>query len=463
MNIKEAFQQLHNNYITAGNKTIKERLDRLKTLEKVFYKHRNEIKEVLYKDHKKTPEETDLIDILPVMHEFKEVKRNLYRWASPKSVTTPLLFFGTHSKISRESKGVVLIISPWNFPINLTFVPLISAIAGGNTVMVKPSEFTPNASSIITKIISEVFPPNECIVVEGGEEVGKEVLTLPFNHIFFTGSSRVGKIVMKQAAENLTSVTLELGGKSPSIIDETANISTAARRLGMIKLIVNGQICITTDHVWVHQSVAPTFVEELKKAYSDFLGDNPVESQAYSRIVNSAKLNRLLDLIEDAKQNGDEVITEVVTDDTNYLSPTIILSKSDQSKIWKQEVFGPILPIRVYTDINEPIQRIQQNKRPLALYIFSTNKKNIRQIISQTRAGATVINSTGLHHYNPKLPFGGINNSGIGKSHGEWGFNEFTNPRPIMTTHAKWSTLELLMPPYNKLKKKLIDFVIKYM
>ena len=451
-------------YLEVGNTTVLERIKKLKKLEKSFKNHRNAIKEALYKDHKKTAEEVDIVDILPVLHEFKEAINNLHHWAAPEVVATPLLLIGSSSQIIKESKGLVLIISPWNFPFNLTFNPLISAIAGGNCVIIKPSEFTPHASALIQKIIEDVFESKEITVLVGGVEVSKELLKLPFHHIFFTGSSNVGKIVMKAAAENLTSVTLELGGKSPSIVDQSAHLKTAARRLVMIKLLVNGQICIAPDYVLVHESVAQAFANEVLNAMNSFFGADAKLSESYSRIINKKQHTRLLDLIADAKSKGDEIISDVKSDENQYLSPTVILSNSDESLMMQEEIFGPVLPLKTYSNLDDAISFIQEKPRPLALYIFSTTKKNIAKIVKNTRAGATVINSAGIHHFNTKLPFGGVNNSGIGKSHSKFGYLEMVNLRPILKTHSKLSTLEVLMPPYTgKFKKWVINFMVKYL
>ncbi len=463
-NIKRIFDLQYAHFLEEGNASVKHRLAKLTRLEKSLMKYRYEIKHALYSDHKKTGYEVDLLDLLPVLKEIRFAKKNIHKWTAPKKVPTPLLLLGSSSYVYQESKGVVLIISPWNFPINLSFSPLISAIAAGNCVIIKPAENTVNASAIIKKIVDECFDEKEVAVIEGGVETAKALLKLPFHHIFFTGSPAVGKIVMKNAAENLTSVTLELGGKSPTIVDQTANLKETAKRLLLVKYLINGQICIAPDYVLVHSSVAKAFAEELKKVIVKFIGNNPKTSETYSRIVDARQHKRMIALLEDALENGDEIIEGGTYDETdNYVAPTIIISKNENSKIMTEEVFGPILPLKTYENDDEILTFIHSQKRSLALYIFSTNKKRINTIIKNTRSGATVINAAGLHHYNGHLPFGGVNNSGIGKSHGYWGFQEFSNPRAILKTNFIFNNVTFLMPPYNALKKWIIDFAVKYL
>ena len=462
--IKKVFELQQQSYLEEANKPIKHRLEKLKRLEKAIWKYRDEIKKALYADHKKTDFEADMIDILPALRELRYAKKHLFEWTAEQRVSTPLMLLGSSSRIRYESKGVVLIISPWNFPINLTFVPLVSAIAAGNCVMVKPSEHVPNTSKVIAKIIRECFDPTEVAVIEGGVEESKALLKLPFHHIFFTGSSDVGKIVMKQAAEHLTSITLELGGKSPTIVDKTANLEESARRLLFVKYLVNGQICIAPDYALVHESVAKAFGEALQKVTRAFLGDKPEQSENYSRIVNSKQHERMQALLADAEANGETVLIGGTTDESdNYVAPTVVITKNTSSRLMREEVFGPILPLRTFSKDSEIIDFINETERPLALYIYSKNKKQIKTIIKNTRSGATVVNASGIHHYNEKLPFGGINHSGIGKSHGYWGFQEFSNPRALLKTNFVFNNVSLLMPPYGKVKKFILEFAVRYL
>ncbi len=462
--LKDIFELQSSHYLNEANAPIAHRLKKLKRLEKSIYKHRAEIKQALYNDHKKTAVESDLVDVLPVLRELRLAKKMIYKWCADKNVSTPLFLLGASSQLRYESKGVVLIISPWNFPINLTFNPLISAIAAGNCVILKPSEHVPHTVKVISKIIEECFDEKEVAIIEGGVEESKALLKLPFHHIFFTGSPNIGKIVMKQAAEHLTSVTLELGGKSPAIVDKTANLKESARRLLLVKYLINGQICIAPDYVLVHEDVSEKFAKILQEVTLNFIGENARTSENYSRIINDAQYSRMKELLDDSRENGDVIVTGGhYSDEENFIEPTVIISKSNTSRILNEEIFGPILPLKTFKVDSEALAFIHGFKRPLAIYIFSKNKKQIENVIRNTRSGATVVNAAGLHHYNEELPFGGVNNSGIGKSHGYWGFQEFSNPRAIVKTNFVFHNIQLLMPPYTSLKKWIVDFAIKYL
>lgn len=460
--IKRIFQLQEANQYKVGNSTASERKAKLSKLHKAVMKYRPEIKEALFKDYKKHPSEVDLTEIYPVTSEIKHAKSNLSRWMRPQSVSTPLAMLGSSSKIKYESKGVVLIISPWNFPINLTFGPLVSAIAAGNTVMLKPSEHTPHASAIMKKIINELFDENEIAVIEGGVETSQTLLSLKFNHIFFTGAPSIGKIVMQAAAKHLTSVTLELGGKSPTIVDETANLDSAAKRIAWGKYINNGQVCIAPDYLFVHESKKDKFVELFGKHIDSLYAGDASKESSYARIVNERHYHRVKSYIVDAVNRGAKVEFGGKTDEKqDYIAPTVLTNVDMKSKVMEEEVFGPILPIHTYKDINEVINIINEREIPLALYIYSSKKKNINHILNNTRAGGTCINNNAVHFFNANLPFGGANNSGIGKSHGWFGFEAFSNARGVYQQHIP-GALELLMPPYNNFKQTLIDLTIKW-
>lgn len=445
-----------------GNSTASQRIDKLKKLHKAVLKYRPEIKEALYKDYRKHPSEVDLSEIYPVTSEIKDAKSNIRRWMRPHSVSTPLALMGSSSSIKYEPKGVVLIISPWNFPVNLTFGPLVSAIAAGNTVMIKPSEVTPHASALMKKIIEEIFQENEIAVLEGGVETSTALLKLPFNHIFFTGAPSIGKIVMRAAAEHLTSVTLELGGKSPTIVDKTANIDTAARRIAWGKYLNNGQVCIAPDYLFVHESKKEAFISSFKKYMNKFYTEDASKESSYARIVNNRHFNRVKSYVDDAVNKGAKIEAGGDFDGAqDYIAPTLMTNVSKDSKLMTEEIFGPVLPVFGFTNIDTVIDEINSREKPLALYIYSSNRKNINHIINNTRAGGTCINQNAVHFFNTNLPFGGSNNSGIGKAHGFEGFKAFSNDRGILKQHIP-NALELLMPPYNNFKQNLIDLTIKW-
>ncbi|WP_456420640.1 aldehyde dehydrogenase family protein [Lutibacter sp.] len=451
------------NQFEIGNTSYKQRIKKLNVLKNaVENTYKEAIRKAIYADFKKPFLETDLTEIYPITSEIKYVKQHLKSWMSKHKVGTPLALIGSSSWVKYEPKGVCLIISPWNFPLNLTFGPLISAIAAGNTVIIKPSELTPNISSVMSLIVKELFPENEVALIEGDVKVSQELLKLPFNHIFFTGSPTIGKVVMKAAAENLTSVTLELGGKSPTIIDETANLESTAKKIAWGKFINNGQTCIAPDYLLVKEEIKNNFLVELKKQLQLFYTNNPSKSTSYCRIVNKRHFNRLVNHLNNAKTNG--VTIEVggkYNEDDNYIEPTVVSNLTSKASLAQEEIFGPILPVITYKTVDEAINYVNSKEKPLALYIYSKNRKTVNKIINNTRAGSTCINNNVLQYSNHYLPFGGTNNSGIGKSHGFYGFQEFSNKRSVLKQHIKGS-IEFLFPPYTSLKQKLTDITIKW-
>ena len=453
--------QIENQY-RVGNTTAGQRLDKLKRLHNLILKYRPNIKDALYKDYRKHPSEVDLTEIYPVTSELKHAKAHLRSWMRGESVKTPFAMMGSSSRIKYESKGVVLIVSPWNFPVNLTFGPLVSAIAAGNTVIIKPSEMTPHTSALMKEMISEVFDENEVFLVEGGVETSTELLKLPFNHIFFTGAPSIGKIVMKAAAEHLCSVTLELGGKSPTIVDESANISMAARRIAWGKYVNNGQVCIAPDYVYVHESKLESFIAEFKKQLQTFYNGDAANETSYARIVNQRHYNRVKAYIDDAVHKGATIEAGGTFDENqDYIAPTLMTNVAKDSRLMTEEIFGPVLPVYGYADIDSVIKEINSREKPLALYIYSKKQKNINHIMDNTRAGGTCVNHNAAHFFNSNLPFGGSNNSGIGKAHGYEGFKAFSNARAVFQQHLP-NALDLLTPPYNNFKQSLIDLTIKW-
>lgn len=460
--IQRLFKLQQANQYKVGNSTAKERKAKLSKLLKAVMKYRPEIKDALFKDYRKHPSEVDLTEVYPVTSEIKHAKSNLSRWMRPQSVGTPLAMMGSSSYIHYESKGVVLIISPWNFPLNLTFGPLISAIAAGNAVMIKPSEHTPHISALMKKMLGELFDESEIALVEGGVETSQVLLDLPFNHIFFTGAPSIGKIVMRAAAKNLTSVTLELGGKSPTIVDETASLNSAAKRIAWGKYVNNGQVCIAPDYLFVHESKKEEFIKLVGKHIKALYTEDAQKESSYSRIVNQRHYQRVKSYIDDAVGKGAKIEFGGTTDGKqDYIAPTVMTNVDMNSKVMEEEIFGPVLPIHTYNNINEVIDIINGREIPLALYIFSNSNKNIKHILNNTRAGGTCINNNAVHFFNGNLPFGGANNSGIGKGHGWFGFEAFSNARAVYRQHIP-GALELLMPPYNNFKQTLIDLTIKW-
>lgn len=444
-----------------ANTSSRERKAKLQKILDWTLSHEEEIGQALYKDFKKNPAETNLGEIFGVVGEIKHLMKHLHSWMKPQSVPTPLNMIGTSAHIRFEPKGVCLVISPWNYPFNLSLKPLVQAIAAGNTVMLKPSEMTPHTSALIKKMLSELFDANEVAVFEGDATVSQLLLNQPFNHIFFTGSPNVGKIVMSAAAKNLTSVTLELGGKSPCIIDETANIKKSAEKIAWGKFINNGQTCIAPDYALVHKTVENEFIIEMNKAIKAMYGEDIKASNDYCRLVNNHHFNRLNGLLQESVEKGAIVSGGGQTDGSeNYVAPTLLSNVNDSMKIMNEEIFGPILPIVSYSTNQEAITHIKNREKPLAMYINSRKESNIKYFMENSSAGGTVINDCMIHYGNTEIPFGGVNNSGIGKSGGIWGFTEFSNQRAVM--RQKFGTFKIIYPPYTPAVAKLIRFFVKY-
>jgi len=461
-NIHRLFALQKTNQQNIANTTARERIAKLRKLEKALFEYRQEIRDALHADFRKPTIEVDMVEIFVVVSEIRHAVKNLRRWMASQKVATPLPLFGSQSYIQYEPKGVVLILTPWNFPISLTLGPLVSAIAAGNCVIIKPSELTPNASAVMSKLVKSIFEEQEIALLEGGAEVAQALLELPFNHIFYTGSPAIGKIVMAAAAKNLTSVTLELGGKSPTIVDETANVDTAARRIAWAKLTNNGQTCVAPDYVLVHESKEAAFLKLVEKYTQQFFGANVKTSNDYARVVNPRHFERVKSYLDDAIENGATIAVGGQTDATqNFIAPTVLTNVSLHSKVMQEEIFGPILPVLTFNNLQEALDIINAKERPLALYIYSENQKNIRFVLKHTRAGGVAINHSGLHFFNNDLPFGGVNNSGIGKAHGWFGFEAFSNAKGVFRQVLP-SALELLFPPYNNFKQRMIDIVLKW-
>lgn len=466
--IRKAFDVQVQHQWTVGRTTAAERIAKLRRLHAAMLQYRNEIKAALFSDFGKSSTEVDITEIGVVNSEIRHAIRHLRSWMTPKSAGTPLFLIGTSSETLYQSKGVCLIIAPWNFPINLSFAPLVSAIAAGNCVILKPSEFTPNASAVMKKIIAECFPPEEVTMFEGDALVSQELLALPFNHVFFTGSPAVGKIVMRAAANNLASVTLELGGKSPVVVDESANLEHAASKIIWLKCMNAGQICISTDYVLVHESVHDKLVQHLTEKIKKFYGDSPEarqQSPDYCQIVNSKHHARIKALLDDAVAQGAKVqIGGTDVAETRFIDPTVLTQVPDAAHVWEEEIFGPLLPVRPYKTLEDAIAYINSKPRPLAMYVFSSRKKAVAKLQAETRAGGCSVNDCGVHFYQPNLPFGGVNNSGIGNCHGETGFLEFSNLRGVTYQNRIYPHTNMFLPPYGvkRLANWLLEGVVRW-
>ncbi len=447
--------------------TASERIQKLKKLEKTILARRAEIQKAVFEDLRKGQFEADLTEISTVLTEIRHTVSNLRGWMRPQNAAASLLLFGTFSETRREPKGRSLIISPWNYPFNLTLIPLVSAIAAGCTAILKPSEMTPASSALLKKIVAECFDPSEAVVVEGALETSSALLGLPFDHIFFTGSPAVGKIVMRAAAENLASVTLELGGKSPVIVDESANLAQAVPRIAWLKAMNAGQICIEPDYLLVHRSREKELLERLGATFSEFYGKDATARQAspdLCRIVNARHFSRVKSLLEDAVERGGEVVFGGSTDEKDrFIEPTVLKNVPLEARIWEEEIFGPVLPVRVFDRLEEAFEFVNERPNPLASYFFSTKNSAIERFLTETTAGMVTINDAGHNFLNANLPFGGAGNSGIGKSHGEHGFLAFSNEKSVLRQNRFYSVYRLVMPPYGKLNRWLGDQLVRWL
>ncbi len=460
--IQRTFTAQADTAIRLRQSTTAERLAKIKKLKETLLAHADEVIAAGFADFGKPAAEVELTEILPVVAEANDAIRKLGGWMKPKKVWPSRMMLGTTGYTQYEPKGRVLIISPWNYPVNLTLGPLVSAIAAGNTAIIKTSEMTPHLSAVIATIIREAFEETEIALFEGDATVAQALLELPFDHIFFTGSPAVGKVVMAAAAKNLTSVTLELGGKSPTIIDESADLELAAKNTLWAKFTNNGQTCIAPDHVYVHSAVKDAFIKQCVDTLNSVYGQDSqkVESPDLARIVNPRHVARIKKLLDDATSRGARVITGGQYDENKrYIAPTLLDGIPDDAEIMSEEIFGPLLPIISFTQIDSVIARINADPKPLALYVWSRNKENIKKVMQQTTSGGACINHSVVQFLHGNLPFGGVNNSGIGSGHGYHGFLAFSHERAVVRS---WIILaKMFYPPYSNLTRKLIALFIK--
>ncbi len=423
--------------------TADERIAKIRKLRDVVIAHTEDWYRAAYADFKKPPGEVDLAEILPVCVEANDAIKNLKRWMRPTKVWPTLLTLGMSGQVQYMPRGRCLIIAPWNYPVNLTLGPLVSAIAAGNTAILKPSEMTPHLSGLICKVVREIFTEDEVAIFEGEADVSQALLDLPFDHIFFTGSPGIGKHVMAAAAKHLTSVTLELGGKSPTIIDASANLKLAATNVMWAKFANAGQTCIAPDHVYVHESVKDAWVEncreQLRKAYGTTLAEQK-DSPHLAHIVNVRHTGRVKALLDEASSLGARaLIGGGVSEGDCFIQPTLLDRVPQNARIMDEEIFGPLLPIIPYRDIDEVIAKVNEGPKPLALYIYSRDKANIDKVLTNTVSGGACVNHALMQFLHGNLPFGGVNNSGIGNAHGHYGFKAFSHERGVVRTQFSFA------------------------
>lgn len=440
------------------------RRERLRRLAETIKRRRSEAVLAVNSDLGRSEPEVELSEIHVVLAEIRHALRHLGNWMKPRRAGTVPLLAAARNRIVYVPKGVVLVLSPWNYPLALALNPVVAAVAAGNCVIVKPSEKAPECARFLESLIAEAFPPEECAVVAGDAGTARELLSLPFDHVFFTGSSVVAREVMKAAAEHLTPVTLELGGKSPAVVEADADLRLAAEYVIWGRCIGAGQSCIAPDYVLVHDQVADRFVAECRTALVRFFGPEGEarrRSPDLSRIVDDAHFDRLVTLVREAVASGATIVTggEWETAD-RYFAPTVLTEVPEESAAMREEIFGPVLPvIRVRTRA-DAIRFVSERPHPLAIYVFTDSRAAADSWLQETKSGAVVLNGTMLHYGMPDLPFGGVGESGIGSYHGVHGFRSFSNVRSVMYHRIPW-LYRLLFPPYHRRLKRLGRWVMR--
>ncbi len=455
--LNSSLADLRSYYNSHSTKSYAFRKKQLQLLKQTLLAYEKEIEKALYADLKKNAEETYATETGLVLAEINVVLKNLCRWMKPESVETNLVNFPSSSKIYRDPLGVVLIISPWNYPLQLLLIPLIGAIAGGNCVVLKPSEFSPATSALIEKIITEIFPSEYIKVItgDGAQVVSAMMKNFRFDYVFYTGSIPVGKIIYQMAAEKLVPVTLELGGKSPAIVCADANITVAAKRIAFGKFINTGQTCIAPDYVLVHNAVKEKFINKLKETITKFYSDDAANNYNYGKIINEKRFDKLVGYLADGKiVTGGEYNREKL-----FIAPTVLENVSPDSPIMHEEIFGPVLPVIGYNTTEEAMNIVERNETPLAFYLFTNDKNEEKEWVEKIPFGGGCINNTDWHFTNHHLPFGGVGNSGIGAYHGKFTFDTFTRAKPVMKTPT-WFDPSFKYPPL-KGKLKLFKWFIR--
>ena len=444
--------------------TADERIARIRKLRDAVQAAAPAIRGAAAADFRKPEVEVDLTEIFTVISEANMAMRRLKRWMRPTRVGFSPLMAGTSGRIEYQARGRCLIISPWNYPVNLSFCPLVLALAAGNTAIIKPSEMTPHLSAEMQKIIDATFPPDEVALFQGDAEISKALLDLPFDHIFFTGAPALGKVVMAAASRHLTSVTLELGGKSPTIIDASADLKAAAHNVCWSKFMNNGQTCIAPDHLFVHESVADKFMDLLRERLGQVFGQDDearFRSPDLARIVNGRHTARVRRLLDDARERGATVVAGGdVREEQCYISPTLLEGVPADAAVMHEEIFGPLLPVIRFGELDEVIDRINAGEKPLALYVWGQDRARVRRVLDQTSSGGVCVNNTVVHALHPLLPFGGVNNSGLGSTHGEFGFRAFSHARAIADTRI--GLVKMFYPPYTARVKRLIALTLRW-
>ncbi len=451
---QELLERQQKFFLTGKTLDFAFRKQALQQLKSVIREHEDEFFNALFQDLRKSEFESYATEIGFVMEELSFHLKKLRKWMRPKRVPTGMISFPARSRITYEPYGTVLIIAPWNYPFQLLMAPLIGALAAGNTVILKPSEISEHTGATLERILNSFFDEAFVHVVTGGSEVSQQLLSLDFNHIFFTGSPRVGKIVMQAAAQKLIPVTLELGGKSPCIVDKAVDLKLTARRIAWGKFLNAGQTCIAPDYLLVHEDIKEALLREIENTIHQFFGEDIQQSPDYPRIISRPNMERLAALLEGVKviSGGQYDLGE------RYFEPTIVEGADFEKPVMQQEIFGPILPVIAYRDVDEAIRMVNSRPRPLALYVFSKNRRFQEKVIAAIPAGGVTVNETLMHIASNRLPFGGVGNSGIGKYHGFESFKTFSNAKPIVR-RGRWIDVPVRYAPYGK-KLRIIKYLL---
>lgn len=456
-NIQEVFEAQRQNRWHIAQSTAEQRIAKLKHLREALLARRHEIVAAMQKDFGKCQAEVAMSEIAPVTDEIAFVCARLKRWMKPRRVAAHLFTLGSRSEVRYESKGQVLILAPWNYPVHLFLLPLVGAIAAGNVVMMSASDRTSHTEAVLTQLICETFPSNEVAAFTGGVPAAEALMECPFDHVFFTGSPAVGKKVMAKAAQHLATVTLELGGKSPAVLDASCDISKTALAIAIGKFLNAGQTCIAPDHVWVPRALCAEFLAAISKQIREFYGDTPerrLASPDFARLVDARGWQRMKHLLETSIAAGAHAVIGGETDEASrYVAPTVLSGVTTSMPIMQEEIFGPLLPVLAYDSLDEVLAFIQSGGKPLALYAFGRDEAFIQRMLCETSAGGTVINNTLLHIVNSHLPFGGAGQSGQGSYHGHHSFLTFSHERAVVHQGGFIASLvPLPHPPYSKMK-----------
>lgn len=432
------------------------RLEALRRMRRALLKHKSRLCAALQSDLGKSAEESYMSEIGMVLASLRETISHLRCWARPRRVHAPLAQFPSSCRTMPEPYGVTLVMSPWNYPLLLTLDPLVSALAAGNTCVVKPSEQAPATAAVLAEVLGETFTPEYVAVVQGGAEVCQQLLEQRWDYIFFTGGSAIGKVVMRAAAEHLTPLTLELGGKSPCIIDRTADVRMAARRIAFGKVLNAGQTCVAPDYVLVHASLKKEFVAAIREEVARMVGETPLLNPVYPHIINRFHYNRVMALMTGATP----VLGGKGDPETLRIEPTVLEDVSADSPCMQEEIFGPVLPVMAFDDLTEAEEWVQNRPRPLACYLFTSSAENERRLLSRLHFGGGCVNDTIIHLAVPGLPFGGVGDSGMGAYHGKSGFDTFSHVKSVLRK-STWLDLPFRYQPFNGFKRMVLRLFLR--